>query len=164
MSQTTIDTPGQIPNPRRWRYPVLFGLQTLGAVIFVWNAVPHYRHVLADPAGHESRPETLVWSLSAVALIQFGYWIRYSVRPPLPRLRNALLGHGVQFLGRMGFVLATSVFGFVFITSKPGFHMPTSRYLVTIVALFAVFCYQRELDDLGGALSRREDRRATPEG
>ena len=138
-----------------WRYPILFGLQTLGAAIFLWNAVPHYRHVLADPAGHEARPETLVWSLSAVALIQLGYWINYFVRPPLPRLRNALLGHIVQFLGRMGFVLATSVFGFVFITQKPGFHMPPFRYVVTIVVLFAVFCYQRELDALGKALSSK---------
>lgn len=162
MSQTIIEMPDQVPSPGRWRYPVLFGLQTLGAAIFVYNAVPHYRHVLADPAGHEAQAETLVWSLSAIVLIQLGYWIRFRAHTPLPEFTNALLGHSVQFIGRMGFVLATSVFGFVFITQKPGFHMPAFRYVVTLVVLFSVFCYQHELDDLGKALSRRENRQDRP--
>ena len=57
----------------------------------------------------------------------------------------------------MGFVLATTIFGFVFITKKPEFHMPTFRYVVTLVVLFSLFCYQRELNDWGGALLRREN-------
>ena len=27
----------------RWRYPALFGVQTIGAVILFWNAVPLYQ-------------------------------------------------------------------------------------------------------------------------
>lgn len=135
----------------RWLYPLLFAVQTLGAAIFIWNAVPHYRHVVADPASHEARPETLVWSLSAIALIQVGYWIRYRVRPPLPQFSIALLGHVVQFASRIGFVLATSIWGFVFITQKPEFHMPAFRYVVTIVALFSLYCYAQELTRLGRA-------------
>ena len=142
----------------RWLYLLLFGLQTIGVAIFIWNALPHYRHILADPASHEARPETLVWSLSAIALIQIGYWICYRVRPPQPRFSIALLGHVVQFASRMGFVLATSIFGFVFITQKPEFHMPAFRYVITIVALFSLYCYTQELTRLGGAFIKHDEK------
>jgi hypothetical protein len=102
-------------------------VQTIGVAIFVWNAVPHYREILADPSSLDPRPETLVWSLSAIALIQVGYWIRYRIRPPLPQFANVLFGHILLFPDRMGFVLAISIFGFVFITKKPGFQMPAFR-------------------------------------
>jgi hypothetical protein len=139
-----------------WRYLAMLGVQTIGAVILFWNAVPLYREVLADPASHEAQPEALVWSLSSIALIQVGYWISNRVRPPLPQFTNALLGHVTLFMARMGFVLATSIFGFVFITQKPGFHIPAFRYVVTLVGLFSLYCYTRELERLGTTLLGQE--------
>ncbi len=52
----------------------------------------------------------------------------------------------------MSFVLATSVFGFVFIVRRPEFYIPTSRYIVVIIGLFALFCYTQKLEQLGRAL------------
>jgi hypothetical protein len=115
----------------------------------LWYAVPLFRQVLG---GHEARPERLIWSLSAVALMQAGYWIRHRLRPPLPQLRNAVFGYVVLFVARMSFVLATSIFGFVFIMRRPEFQIPTSRYFIVIIALFALFCYTQELEQLGRAL------------
>jgi hypothetical protein len=140
-----------------WQYPFLFAVQTIGAVILLWYAVPHYQQVLADPGGHEARPETLIWSLSAVALMQVGYWVSHRLRPPLPQLRNAFVGYIILFVARMSFVLATSVFGFVFITRKPEFQIPTFRYVVTIAGLFALFCYTQELEKLGKSLLGKEN-------
>ena len=80
------------------------------------------------------------------------------VRPPLPRFASPLLGHIVQFLARMAFVLATSIFGFVFITQPPGFHMSAARHLVTVVGLFSLFCYTQELGRLGRAFTGQEKR------
>jgi hypothetical protein len=90
--------------------------------------------------------------LSAVTLMQAGYWIRHRLRPPLPHLRNAFVGHVILFVARMSFVLATSVFGFVFIVRRPELQIPASRYFLVIVALFALFCYTQELEQLGRAL------------
>ena len=141
----------------RWLYPLLFAAQTIGAVILLWYAVPHYQQVLADPGGHEARPETLIWSLSAVALMQAGYWIRHRLRPPLPQVRNAFVGYIILFVARMSYVLATSIFGFVFNTRKPEFQIPTFRYVVTIAGLFALFCYTQELENLGKCLLGKEN-------
>jgi hypothetical protein len=134
------------------RYFVLFAIQTIGAVVVFWFAVPLFRQVLLDPGGHEARPERLIWSLSAVALMQAGYWIRHRLCPPLPQFRNALLGYIVLFVARMSFVLATSIFGFLFIVRRPELQIPMPRYFVVIIALFGLFCYTQELERLGRAL------------
>jgi hypothetical protein len=81
-----------------------------------------------------------------------GFWIRHRLRPPFPQLRNALLGYIVLFVARMSFVLATSIFGFVFIVRRPESYVPTSRYFVLVIGLFALFCYIQELEQLGRAL------------
>ncbi len=132
-------------------YFFLFATQTIGAAILFCYAVPLFRQVLLDPGGHEARPERLVWSLSAIMLMQVGYWVRYRLRPPLPQLRNALVGYIVLFIARMSFVLATAVFGFAFILRRPEFQIPASRYFVLVIALFALFCYTQELEQLGRA-------------
>ena len=48
-------------------------------------------------------------------------------------------------------------FGFVFITRKPEFQIPTFRYVVTIEGLFALFCYTQELENLGKCLLGKEN-------
>jgi hypothetical protein len=85
---------------RRWRYPVLLAIQTIGLIILFWTAVPLYRQILADPASPIPRNEHLMWSLSSMVLMQVGYWISERVRPPSPNFTNALLGHITLFLAR----------------------------------------------------------------
>jgi len=67
-------------------------------------------------------------------------------------LGNAAFGYIVLFIARMSFVLATFIFGFVFIVRRPELYVPTSRYFVLVIGLFALFCYIQELEQLGRAL------------
>ena len=131
------------------RYLFLFAMQTIGAAILFWYTVPLFRQVLLDPGSHVPRTENLVWSLSAITLMQAGYWIGRRLRPPLLRVRNTFVGHIILFVARMSFVLGTSVFGFVFIVRRSELYIPTSRYIVLIMGLFALFCYTQELEQLG---------------
>ena len=88
--------------------------------------------------------------------MQIGYWISYYGRPRLPHVANAPLGHVILFLARMGFVFATSVFGFLFITEKPGLQIQPSRYVVTLWGLFSLYRYVREVQRLGTAFLGQE--------
>jgi hypothetical protein len=97
----------------RWSYFVLFGMQTIGAVVLFWTGLFLYRQVLADPS-HEPELWPIVGSLSSIALMQICYWVSYRVRPPLPQFQNALLGHVILFLARMVYVLPTAVFQLLF--------------------------------------------------
>jgi hypothetical protein len=38
-------------------------MQTIGAAILFWCAIPLFKHILLDSDGHVARPENLVWSL-----------------------------------------------------------------------------------------------------
>ncbi len=83
---------------RRWRFPALFWMETIGAGIVFWNAVPLYQQILAVVASHVARNEHMIWALSAIALMQVGYWISDRVRPPLHEFTNSPLAH-VTFFG-----------------------------------------------------------------
>jgi len=133
-------------------YLLLFGLQTIGALIILTNALPLYRYGVANPAAHEARIEVLIWVSAAVVLMQVGFWIRHRLQPPLPRFHNALVGYVILFAGRMSFLLPTAIFAFVFIVQRPEFHIPISRYLLIIAGLFASFCYTQEVERLAKSL------------
>jgi hypothetical protein len=132
-----------------WGYFSLFGIQTLGAVVLLWNGLPLYRTILADPGSHHETVQTLLWAIPSIVLMQIGYWVsRRFLVPDLP-IRSAFLGHLILFSARMVFVFATSVFGFVFILAKPEFEIPVSRYVVTVLGLFSLYCYVLEMERLG---------------
>jgi hypothetical protein len=127
-------------------------MQTIGVFTLFWNGIPLYRKILADPASHQAQTQTLIWAFSSIALIQIGYWLSDRLRPPMPKFRNALVGMVTLFLARMSFVFASSVFGLLFITQRPGLNIPGFRSVITIIGLFSLFCYVRELERLGRAL------------
>jgi hypothetical protein len=143
------------------RYLLLFGLQTIGALIILRHALPLYQAVVADPAAHRASAAPLIWGLTAAALIQVGFWVRHWLRPPLPQFRNALLGYLILFLSRMSFLLATAIFGFVFITRRPEFHIPVSRYFLTLAGLFSFFLFTpKEVERLANSLIETEPARS----
>lgn len=127
-------------------------MQTLGAVVMYWKGLPLYRQLVSDPTLYAMREETRVWSITAIALIQIGYWVRYRLRPAPPQFVNALAGHAVIFLSRLVFTLATAAFSFVFIAQKLATQMPALRYVLLLAGLFSLFCYMQELQRLGKAL------------
>ena len=127
-------------------YFALFGIQTIGAGSLYWTGLLLYRQVLADPASQEGHPWRFVWVLLSIGLMQIAYWVSYHFGPPLPQRNNALLGHAILFLARMGFVLPTSIFGFVFVAQRPEFEIPIFSYLVLLLGLFSLHCYVRELE------------------
>jgi steroid delta-isomerase-like uncharacterized protein len=71
------------------------------------------------------------------------------------------LGHVVSFLGRFAFLFATGIITLVFFRPPPGFAIPIGRYLLTLLAVFSIYCYMLALDRLGKEL-QRSDRRTLP--
>lgn len=137
----------------RWLYALLLGTETAGAAMLYVRGVPFYRALVIDTAQYAPSGGTQLWTLSSMALMQVAYWTRHRARPALPRYRNALLGHLLLFVARLSFVLATSVFSFVFMTRKLAEQMPPVGYALTAAALFSLFCYMLELQRLGNALA-----------
>jgi hypothetical protein len=153
-----------MPNPtgRQWLHLFLFAMQTIGAVIFYWKGLPLYQQVTADPTAYVPRYDLQLWSISAIGLIQVGYWVHYRIGPEQPQLISTALGHIVLFLSRMVFTLPAAMFSFVFISKKLEYAMPVLGYVLFTAGLFSLFLYTRELQWLGNALMRREKKPDKP--
>ena len=139
----------------RWLYPFLLAVQTIGVIIFYWQGMPWYRQVSANSSEYSPELEGQLWALLAIVLIQVGYWTRYRLRPGLPHLANAVLGHVVLFWARLSFTLPTSVFSLVFLAKKLHLQMSIYGYIVTVIGLFSIFCYMLETQRLGNAILER---------
>ena len=134
------------------RYFFLFAMQTTGAAILFLVCRSPFQ-------ASSSRPGRSCTANGEFGLVVVGNHVDAggvlgtpSTSSGLPQVRNALVGHIVLFVARMSFVLATSVFGFVLIVRRPELFVPTSRYFVLTIGLFALFCYTQELKQLGRAL------------
>jgi hypothetical protein len=136
----------------RWVYPALLATQTIGVILLYGHIVPLFKQLVADPITFETRTETRIWSISAIALIQLGYWVRYRLRPALPKFVNPFVGHLVVFAGRLAFTVATAVFSFVFVLQKLASQLPLAGYGLTLAGTFSLFCYMQELQSLGNAM------------
>jgi hypothetical protein len=139
-----------------WLCVFLLAMETIGVIIFYWKGLPLFRQLVDDPTAYKPRPETRLWSVAAIVLVQAGYWTRYRIDPPRPPFANVVIGHIVLFLSRMVFTLATAVFAFVFLFRRLEPHLPVLGYVLTLAGLFSMFLYMQELQGVGKALIRTE--------
>lgn len=58
-----------------------------------------------------------------------------------------------------GFVLATSLFFFVFLARNSGLEIPEFNYIVIVAGMFSLYCYTREFERLGSAFLPEENNR-----
>ena len=137
--------------PRAWLYPLLLAFETAGAVLLFSEGLPIYRKTLADPGSFDHKTTGI--ALGGAMLIQIAYWTRYRIRAHPPWAANVVIAHIVLFLGRLVFTLPTAIFSYLFVAKAVVVQIPATKYAFIIFALFSLFCYVRELENLGAALA-----------
>lgn len=143
-----------------WRgvglYAVLLALQTAGVVLVLVNIVPLYRLMALDFANY--KPNVWPWGeITGTLVIHAAYWSRVWLQPPLPRSRNVVLGHLVQFSARLLFVSVTAAFTVMFMNRLPqlrALDYSPLRALLVLVMFFGVFCWTLELERLAAVLQK----------
>src|SRR3989442_3608884 len=83
---------------------LLFSAESAGALIILWNGVPIHRRLLLGHTGQQADPSVFVLGAVAVILLQSAYWIRLRCLPQPQLKRQLVLGHAIQFLGRLSFL------------------------------------------------------------
>jgi hypothetical protein len=132
---------------------LFFTAESMGALIILWNGVPIHQRLLMGRTAQEAGPRVFVLGAVAVILIQSGYWIRLRCSPPLRFKRQLVLGHTIQFLGRLSFVFIGGMFSVVFFTRFEELEFSIWKGLFLMAVLFSLFCYTLDLDRLGKAFS-----------
>ena len=151
-----MSEPATVKKPRGpGLYFVLVAAQTVGVAIILWYGMPIYREMMRDLSGHQPRPVVLWWAWGGILLVLVAYVLRMRLRPPLPKGGRPIVGHVLLFAGRLGFVAATSTFSLVFINHFGELNLPPHRMASLLVLLFAMFCWNLELEHLSKALIGR---------
>src|SRR5213075_901753 len=130
---------------------LLFATESLGALIILWHGVPIYRRLLMGVTNEQAGANVFLWASIGVTVIQVSYWIRLQCFPPPRFKRRLILGHAIQFLGRLSFVFIGGMFGVVFFTRFHELEFSAWKVSVLLAVLFSMFCYTLELERLGKA-------------
>ncbi len=134
------------------QYLSLIAVETAGAAAILWDGIPIYRDMMRDISGHRPQPGVLWWAWAGAILALSAYVLRVWLRPPMPQSSHAIAGHIISFVGRLSFVAATSTFSLVFINHFGELNLPPYRMAVILVLLFAIFCWNLELERLAKSL------------
>ena len=136
---------------RASRYWSLFALQTLGAAALFGVGVPFYRQLLAR-SQERIAPAEFAQAAACVLVLQVGYWSGLRAFPARALGGHPLAGHLLIFLGRLSFILASSLFSLIYLVRFDELDPPPGGLVLLPLVLFALFCYARELERLGNAL------------
>jgi hypothetical protein len=155
----TNDEPAKTPI-----YLLLFAIQIIGAICFVWQELPEFREVLINPGAQlpkDNRSDLVTAGIFFV--MQISFWIRV-LRIPVPfRRPNIFLNHVFLFLGRLSFIFGSALFSVVVFRHLPEMDRDANallflqRGVIFVGCLFALFCTSLEVERRGQAFESRRD-------
>jgi hypothetical protein len=145
--------------PRRTGiYLLLSTLQMLGAIVFIWQTLPEFRHIAANPGAPIPRDDhSDLLMIGVLLLMQIPFWYRVRLVPIPLRQPSAILSHAFLFLGRLSFIFGSALFGIIVfrhlreLERSAEFGLLARRGVILVGCLFALFCTSLEVERLGHA-------------
>ena len=143
---------------KRGIYLLLLSLQILGAIVFIWQALPEFRQVAINPGRQLPRDGVSdVISVVTLCVMQISFWCRVRFIPIPFRQPHIVLNHALLFLGRLSFIFGSALFGVAVFRHLPELDrsidilLVVRRGIILIGCLFALFCTSLEVERLGQA-------------
>ena len=132
--------------PRSGISAALLAVHTAALLVALYLWIPMYRRLVAGPGGYHPGARVVDKLLFVVIVMQVCYWWRRNI-PHAPPRPHVLLGHALLFISRLAFVFVGSSFS-LFIVRAGDTSVSPWGLLISIWALFAIFCYVLELEAL----------------
>ena len=137
---------------------ILFLGQTIGDATILSQLIPLLRELITSGFGEKTLPEINVLAVLAVIIIQVCYWLDQHWFATLRLRYIPVLGNVIMFLARLNFIFAGATFSAVYLVRFKEVQMSPLGFVLLSAVLFSMFCYTLELERLGGALVKRNDR------
>ena len=125
--------------------------QVVGAQVFFWDALPDYRELTAggEVAG---TPKHFAVALLGLVIMQSAYWYARRLQPQVRFRHRVVLGHVLLCVSEVSFFFVSAL-----ATVAAFDHWKRSEFvlwkaLLLVSAIFAFFCYKRQLASVGHAL------------
>jgi hypothetical protein len=148
--------------PKTKLYLLLLGIQIFGAFAFVWQELPEFRRVAANPGDQLPRDDfSDLVTVAIFCLMQIAFWYRVRYIPIPFRRPNMFLNLMFLFLGRLSFIFGSALFSVAVFRHLPELGrgddmvLAGGRGMILVGCLFALFCTSLEVERLGQAFERQ---------
>jgi len=140
--------------------------QVVGAQVFFWDALPDYRELTAGEVV-VGTPEDFALAMFGLVIMQSTYWYARRLQPQIRFRHRVVLGHVLLCVSEVSFFFVSALATVAMFDHWRRSQFVFWKLMLLASALFAFFCYKRQLASVGDALleAQPEDaRKPTTEG
>ena len=125
--------------------------QVVGAQVFFWDALPDYQELTAggEIAG---TPQHFAIAVFGLVLMQSAYWYARRLQPHVRFRHRVVLGHLLLCLSEVSFFFVSALATVAAFDHWKRSHFVLWKAMFLVSAVFAFFCYKRQLASVGDAL------------
>jgi hypothetical protein len=125
--------------------------QVVGAQLFFSDALPDYRE-LTDGAVVVGSPKDFAVAVFGLVVMQSAYWYARRLQPQVRFRHRVLLGHVLLCVSEVSFFFVSALATVAMFDHWKRSQFVLWKLMLLVSAIFAFFCYKRQLASVGDAL------------
>ncbi len=133
--------------------------QVAGAQVFFWDALPDYRELTAGEVV-AGTPKDFVVAVFGLVVMQSAYWYARRLQPQIRFRRRVVLGHILLCVSEVSFFFVSALATVAMFDHWRRSQFVLWKLMLLASALFAFFCYKRQLASVGDILLEAQPEQA----
>jgi len=125
--------------------------QVVGAQVFFWDALPDYQE-LTTGAVVVGTPRDFIVAVFGLVLMQSAYWYARRLQPEIQFRHRVVLGHVLLCVSEVSFFFVSALATVAMFDHWKRSQFVPWKLMLLVSAIFAFFCYKRQLASVGDAL------------
>jgi hypothetical protein len=125
--------------------------QVVGAQVFFWDALPDYRE-LTEGGVVGGTPKDFAFAVFGLGVMQSAYWYARRLQPQVRFRHRVVLGHVLLCISEVSFFFVSALATVAMFDHWRRSQFVLWKLMLLASALFAFFCYKRQLASVGEAL------------
>ena len=132
--------------------------QVVGSQVFFWDALPDYRELTAGEVV-AGTPRDFAVAVFGLVVMQSAYWYGRRLQPEVRFRRRVVLGHVLLCVSEVSFFFVSALATVAMFDHWRRSQFVLWKLMLLVSALFAFFCYKRQLASVGDALLEAQPER-----
>src|ERR1044071_7625805 len=133
--------------------------QVVGALVFFWDALPDYRELTGGEVV-VGTPEDFAFAVFGLVVMQSAYWYARHLQPQIRFRHRVLLGHVLLCVSEVSFFFVSALATVALFDHWRRSQFVLWKLMLLAFAIFAFFCYKRQLASVGDALLEAQSEHA----
>jgi hypothetical protein len=125
--------------------------QVAGAQVFFWDALPDYRELTAGELV-VGTPKGFAVAVFGLVSMQSAYWYARGLQPQVRFRHRVVLGHVLLCVSEVSFFFVSALATVAMFDHWRRSQFVLWKLMLLVSAIFAFFCYKRQLASVGDAL------------